>query len=280
MNTKLIIVEGLPGTGKTTTAIKINEFLKSKNISTNLFLEDDLHPADLAWHACIPKETFDEILAEYSEIAEDIKNNTAWNGEQAIVAFNKISSSDKSFYDEMKKYEIYNGKTSLDRFCNLLQTRWADFAENADHRDDVTIFESALMQSQINDLLAVRNCDKQTIFDHMKKLVKSIEKLNPIIIYLSSENIEETIRHIASERISNDAQPNWIDMAMGWVEKTSYGKAHGLKGFDGVIEFCKARKSVELGFLANTTAYSVIINGNNDYDRMWEDIKTTLQSAL
>jgi hypothetical protein len=277
MNTKLIIIEGLPGSGKTTIAKMINEYLVSKGIKTDLYLEDDQHPADLEWHACIPKDMYNKMLIKYPDLSKDIQTHTVWNGEQAIVAFNKISCTDKEFYDDMHQYEIYNGKIPLDEFCSLLQSRWAYFAENAAANEVVTIFEGALLQSQTNDLLAVRNCDKRVIFSHLEKLVHSVQTLNPLILYLSVENVEEIISGIASERISKDAQPNWIDMAMGYVERSVFGKAHGLKGFSGVVEFSKARKSIELEFLAASTVNCAILEGT-DYDRRWEDIKTVLEN--
>jgi len=44
-NTKLILVEGLPGSGKTSTARYVKQLLDEQNIANRLFLEGDLeHP--------------------------------------------------------------------------------------------------------------------------------------------------------------------------------------------------------------------------------------------
>lgn len=47
MGAKLIIVEGLPGSGKSTTAQIIYDILKEKGISTEFYCEGNYnHPAD------------------------------------------------------------------------------------------------------------------------------------------------------------------------------------------------------------------------------------------
>ena len=53
MTTKLILVEGLPGSGKTTTAVFVADWLKEHGMETAVFLEGSLdHPADFESVAC------------------------------------------------------------------------------------------------------------------------------------------------------------------------------------------------------------------------------------
>ncbi|MCL2774383.1 MAG: hypothetical protein FWD71_13675 [Oscillospiraceae bacterium] len=278
MNTKLIMVEGLPGAGKTTDAIKIYEYLKSKNINAVLYEEGELHPVDLKLNACVSKEIYDEILIKYSDIANEIIKNTAWNGNQAVIAFSRISCNNKEFYSEMDSYEIYNGRVDIDKFCSLLKDRWANFAKEAAKKEEINIFESSFMQSQVNDLLGIYNCDKQITFNYLEDILESVKGLNPIILYLSLNDIEKTVKRIADERISNDAWANWIDMAIGWIEWIPYGKAHNLKGFEGVVEYCRARKELEEEFLIKRAKNYKIINVSNDYDKIWKEIKIILDN--
>lgn len=71
MNTKLIIVEGLPGFGKSTTAKLINEILSQNKSEVELFLEGNLnHPADYDGVSCFNKFEFDRLLYNSGDFKE------------------------------------------------------------------------------------------------------------------------------------------------------------------------------------------------------------------
>ena len=63
MVTKLILLEGIPGSGKTTFARKIAEWFRRMGITVNLFSEGQSHPADLGWNACVPIALYENIAA-------------------------------------------------------------------------------------------------------------------------------------------------------------------------------------------------------------------------
>lgn len=280
MNTRLIMIEGIPGSGKTTIAGKINGYLRENNIATHLYQEDDYSPTDLKWHAVMTRNEYDRLLQKYSDIAAEISKNTVFHNGQPIVSYNKIICLDQEFYREMEGYEIYNGKLPLQDFCSILQIRWSSFAKEASQKEELTIFENALLQSQVNDLLAIHTLDDQTIYSYLNRLVDPILSLNPVLIYLCAEDVEETIRHIAQERSSVNGQPSWLEMAKHWVQWSPYGKLHGLTGYDGVVAFCSERKRVELGFLHATPLRSLVVRVNRNYDTVFEEIKDFLNIVI
>ena len=64
MKNRLILVEGIPGSGKSTISKKIRDFLVSKGLDVVLYNEGDLHPTDMAWNALLSKEEYDNVIKD------------------------------------------------------------------------------------------------------------------------------------------------------------------------------------------------------------------------
>lgn len=56
MENKLILVEGIPGAGKTTTARRIKKKIMSEGKNVILYEEGMSHPADMAWNAYLKRK--------------------------------------------------------------------------------------------------------------------------------------------------------------------------------------------------------------------------------
>jgi hypothetical protein len=272
MKNRLILVEGIPGSGKSTIARKIKEYFESKDIKVNLFNEGDWHPTDLAWSAYITLGDYKELLENNQEYAEAIKCNTKLEEDYAIVAYTKLEFSSKE--DKLLKYfeqhEVYDGKVSLDTFKRIHFKRWEQFAKDIEG-DTVVIFECSYLQNHVNELMGFHNEDVSFIMDYMINLIKIVESLNPMLIYLTQPSVYETIQRVAKERVSQDKSKwqDWIDLVIKYVECSPYGKNHKLNGFKGVIEFFEARKKIELVVIDKLSVDKVIID-NPEYN--WEDV--------
>ncbi len=277
MNTKLIMIEGIPGSGKTTIANKVHTYLNHNGKMTNIYPEGCLHPADLAWCAYIPLNNYKMLLEKYNKIENYIKKYTSIEDDYAVIAYTQIRTDDFSFYNELSSFEVYDGRVPYNLFCKILLKRWKAFADSAFGESNITIFECAFLQNHIFELLGFYNADEQEIFNHLENLLFSVSKLNPTLIYLSQESITDTINRVSSERVASGPNPAWIDLISTWVENSPYGKKHKLSGFNGVINFLEKRKEIELNIISRLPAKSIVIqNKNFDWDNVWKQIETFL----
>lgn len=93
MSSKLVLIEGLPGFGKTTTAQLVHEILMEMNIKSQLFLEGNLeHPADYDGVAFFKKNEFDELLSTHEKFRDLLSNRMIKHGNNYFLEYRKIKN--------------------------------------------------------------------------------------------------------------------------------------------------------------------------------------------
>ena len=268
MNTlhKLYLIEGLPGIGKSTYADNLKETLTEDGHRVILFQEGDLHPADMAWNAYLSMEEYNEFIANVisiwetiktpskEDLLEHIKSQTLFEDGHAIIAYTKLGFNDpryKSLYDDLSAREIYDGKLSLAEFMALLKKRWHAFSKKAlNTTNTIYIFECAFLQNQIFELMGFYDMEDEEIMNYLFSLLDMVHSLNPSLIYLAPNDVDALIEATDLSRKGSDSWPGWMDQMVTYVEKSNYGKLHGLKGIDGVFEFLKNRYRLDRLFLS------------------------------
>ena len=277
MKTNLILVEGIPGSGKSTFAKKIANFFSNNGLKANLYNEGTFHPADLAWNACIPIKTLDVILAPYESIKSEIDKNTHIEDDYAIVSYMQVKTENTDFYKDMESYEVYNNRVSFDIFNGLHRKRWDTFNKQAKEKNELNIFECALLQNHVNELMLFHLAEIDTIKMHINAMIQTVTDLSPNIIYLSQPSVKETIERVAKQRISEHVK--WVDRVNSFHENTPYGKLHGVKGFNGTVRIFEERKRIELEIISSLPCNTIILdNPDYDWDGLWGKIVSFLHT--
>ncbi len=283
MKNRLILVEGIPGTGKTTTAIKIKEYLDGNGIHAKLYLEGDLHPADLCWQAYLTPDEFEKMIKKYPQYEKDLRKVSRIKEDYVLVPYLKLGlgKDNKELMSYLENHEVYDGRVPFHVFKSLHQKQWKRFSEELEE-DAVAIFECSFLQNHINEFMSLKDVHIDEMIQYMNELIESVLNLNPKLFYLSQPDVYETISKVAKERVSkNKEYKDWIDFVIEYVEKSLYGKKHQLKGFDGVIAFFEARKKIELKVMKYLPIdTSIIENKNQDWDEVLKKIKDELEIGL
>lgn len=275
METKLVMVEGIPGSGKTTFAKRIADYYTHRGVQTRLYLEGDSHPADLAWQACIPAEQADRILAPYAALRDDIDRHTRYSEGYAVVAYTKVQTDNYAFYQDMERFEACDNRASMDVYQDLHLKRWAAFGKESREQDELTVFECAFFQNHLSELMHFRLFDRDKMKPYFLELLRTVEQLNPVLVYLSQPDIRETVERVARQRVSEHG--NWIDAFIQYSENSPYGKAHGIKGLDGAVRCLEERKRMERELLRVLPLQTILVE-NSDYN--WETMWNTVEAEL
>lgn len=275
MNSKLIMIEGIPGSGKTTTATKVSELLTSMKVKNQLYLEGNVnHPADYESTACLSEDHYNSLIEKYSEVKDILESYVAKKKSHFFIPYGKISVETEglpdSLFQELGSNDVYN--LPLDSYCDVILERWKEFAEKAKNDDTVYIFECAFLQNPLCILTARDDRPYSEIRHFYSKFTEILTSLNPILITINQSNTEETIDQIRKER-----SQDWFDFITWYYTQQSFGKNRGLNGYEGVIAYLDYRKETE-ALLLDSFPFTKLHYDNSSYD--WEKMGKEIERFI
>ncbi|MDP5272946.1 hypothetical protein [Chengkuizengella axinellae] len=278
MKTKLIMLEGIPGSGKTTTSQYISELLSEKELYNDLYIEGNInHPADFEGIACLTENQYREILSKYTEFADIIESISDKGVNNNIYEITYMKYKDvipNSLLRALEQYDVYHLPNEL--YCQLLLERWESFSDNAKKESKITIFDCAFLQNPINTLLARDDLPVSDIKRFIFKLADIIKDLNPVIIYYYQDNIGESVKKIKSKRSTE-----WFERSIWYYTKQKFGEVRNLNGLEGVIHYLEIRKQVELEIVNSLTIDKLLLNNSSfDWESMYKEIRTFMETKL
>ena len=271
------MIEGIPGSGKSTYAKRLADFYTDKGIKVHLYNEGGFHPADLAWNACIPIDSLDSVLAKYSSFRNEINKKIRIEDDYAVIPYQEIITDNAEFRKDMEAYEVYDNRVPFSVFRDLHFKRWSLFGKQAKERDELNVFECAFLQNHVNELMSFQLADIEMMKKHFGNLIDTVYDLSPVLIYLTQPNIRETIERVSKERIFPDGR--WIDMVIQYGESTPYGKLHNRKGFEGAILGFEERKQVEIEIIKSLPITTLVLdNPGYNWEALWQKITSFLST--
>lgn len=263
MHTKLIIVEGLPGFDKSTTASLIHDSLRENNRNAELILEGNLdHPADYDGVACFNQMEFESLLLNSGDFKDIFTKRVEKKGNDYLLPYRKIMNEHGSFSDELMntifKHDIY--ELPLDQNIELITDKWAEFAEQAFREDKTYIFECCFIQNPVTIGMVKYGEKQEKVMDYVLKLENIIERLNPVLFYVDQDDLEFSFRKAYKER-----PKEWSSGFIDYYTNQGYGKEHGYEGFEGTLKVLQARRAMEAEIVEALKINKVKVN-NSGYE--------------
>ncbi len=260
---RLILIEGVPGSGKTTLAGDVQRLLATRGVPVRLVIEGDLnHPADYEMVAHYTAQDFEGLLTRYPEERAVLETGVEVIGDDRFIPFRLLEQRASpplsvGLLDELARHDVY--ETPLPAtYCRLAIDRWARFVAKAQAAPEVVILESCFLQNPLTVLLAKHNVAPEEAAEHLRRLAETVAPLDPLLIYLWQPDTRATLEHAARERPAD-----WLNFVVGYVTRQAWGQANGVRGFDGMVAFYEMRKALELYVLPDLGIDTLDVNNTD-----------------
>ncbi|MDR3119773.1 MAG: hypothetical protein LBU58_00285, partial [Clostridiales bacterium] len=232
VDSQLIVLEGLPSTGKTTNARFVQIQLERNGINAEWVHEVAMpHPVLFFDEAGFTHDEYDRFIKTYPEAA-DILNHIAVFRKSTVgihlpeIQWNYMDKIDENVYQALLEFDVW--KFPLDGYKKFALEKWAHFTEKAlKDRKKVYIIDSALFQFQIFTFL-FKNRSYVELQSFINQIMEIIQSLNPWLLYLYRDNTEATIDYLEKDRGTSYLDYIWNrDKAQPYYA----GKPPGAEGF-------------------------------------------------
>ncbi len=235
MNKYNYFIEGIPGSGKTTL---LNTMADNKTDYT-VYREGDISPVELAWCAYMTKEQYENAVAGFPDMEEQIKTNTVMEHNHYITAYTRIRTQRYEFYQYMEQYEIYSGRKTLEDFTDIVFTRYKNYTSEG------SIFECSFLQNIVDELMLYQMLSEDEIIDFYKRLIMRIDLKAFRLIRLVTADITESIMQIKKERVDESGNERWYSDMMNYLKNSPYGRKHSFESFDDLVYYFNKRIQME-----------------------------------
>lgn len=197
MKTKVIFVEGLPGSGKSSTAQFIAHQLQRNNTAAQWYFEMGMeNPADYCFEACLNEKEYKNLISKFSLYGSILDSVVEKKNDKYFIKYILLERMYKDILpeeliDEIAKYDIKDREAEIYTELGLL--KWEEFNSFAKNTNQVTVLESNFLQGPTVELL-LRDKSKAEIKDYIHNIYKRIKDLNPALIYFYQKDIDTSTR--------------------------------------------------------------------------------------
>lgn len=279
LRSKVIIIEGIPGSGKTSTAKYVKQLLDRHRVPNRLFLEGDRdHPADYESVAWLDAEAYSKLIKDDVDRLKLLEPYVQPAASGVLIAYGKLANHPHEGHNQdnaelrelielLHQSDVYN--LPLEKFQTLLIDKWQSFAERVRQSEEVFILECCFIQNPMTLMFGRFNEPLHRIATFVQSLEDTMLELNPKLVYLYQDRIEPSFRRVMEER-----PEAWLKYITWYYTEQGYGKAAGLRGTEGLLQALETRKRYELELVQTLSLSKRVINNS---EPKWDEVLAEIE---
>ena len=249
---RLILVEGLPGTGKTTATAQLRDLLCAKGEPVvALFEGDDGIPCDFYEMAGIPAAEFDRFRALHPDAAEADWAICLRTENYVYLRLDRCRDFVAARFRKWDMGDERNRQVPVSHYIPCALERLDHWVEAQKASEETCIIDSGFLQNPINELL-FRGASDEEVRAFILGMLERIALLHPLCVYLKRESAQ-----IAMAFARQAKGEGWASRVDAMLEEW------------GCPTFFEHRFALELGLLPSIPHILCAINGDD-----WTDFTT------
>ncbi|WP_251035033.1 adenylyl-sulfate kinase [Paenibacillus polymyxa] len=244
MTRKLILIEGLPGSGKSTVAKMVSEILIEQGKKVQLFQEGNLeHLADYEGVSFYYAGDFEALLKTHEKYIEVLESNATAHDQGFLIPYRKMKEQwgielPDHIVKDIFSRDIY--EIPFEQNVKLITEKWQDSTQNvlSTNDDCITIFECCFIQNPLTMGLVKCNQSKEQNVQYVLELGRIIHALNPLLIYIDQKDISYTFDKAVSERPKDG-----LKVLLTTIRIRVWGKQRVIRVLRVRYGFCRKERS-------------------------------------
>ncbi|TQM57396.1 hypothetical protein FBY41_4220 [Humibacillus xanthopallidus] len=247
------MVEGLPGSGKSTTAHGLAQWLGGRGVAVEHFAEGRVdHPVDFEEVAVLTAADLDAIAAGSTEFVEALDGAAERHGDVWLVRHPLHPSLPAGLVELLRVHDAYDGDVPAGLHSRVLVESWRRFGETVP--GPVQVWECVLLQNPGCALVARADETVDVLARHVTQLVETVRSHRPALVYLDAGDPAPTLERAATERPAE-----WLESVIAYHTTQGLGLRCGLEGFEGYVEFMRRRREMELEIVAGLDLPTLVV---------------------
>ncbi len=219
---RLILIEGIPGSGKTTLATSLSSLLRA-DVPCACYLEGQSgHPAELEHHACLTQAEYAALCAGFPGQVASLANHVRKEGDFLLVRYmeNGAPIFSGALLGRLRAREFryaLSPRIPFAAYSAVSLSRWRGLAAEWAGKPGFLLLESAFLQRPVQDLLLHYALPDAEIIAFLQRAAEALRPLMPTLFYLAPESVPATLSRIARAR--NMPEMAYPDSIAFWAHR-------------------------------------------------------------